>query len=373
MKLVRALLHSLIDCIRRGFPGKGCRFAGWYIPAFATWVESQGVWGPLIFIAGYVLATVSAIPGSILTLAAGAIFGIVPGVAYVFVGAGTGSALAFLIARYLARPAVERRLAANPRFAQIDGAVGREGRKIVFLLPISPVLPFNALNYALGVTKVRFRDYLLGSFGMLPGTLLYVYSGRRVIWRHWPGGGVERGIAYSWFSGSGCSRSSSSRSGSLVSHAAHCRRRPRMAARTMVDPAGVTAAETDCGLLPDDASASPVIRFASSAPSSPPADEHRFLPFPVWPRRASLTNESIFSLMEQPRRLAVIGGGPIGCEIPQAFSRFGTRVDGRAGTPGHHPDRIPVRDPHDGDRRRSGSCSRRCRLGCFTEPQQDGP
>jgi uncharacterized membrane protein YdjX (TVP38/TMEM64 family) len=174
------------------------RIAGGYVPAFAAWVEAQGVWGPLIFIAGYILATVAAIPGSILTLAAGAIFGIVPGVVYVFVGAVTGSALAFLIARYLARPGVERRLSANPRFAQIDGAVGREGRKIVFLLRLSPLLPFNALNYALGVTQVRFRDYLIGSIGMLPGTLLYVYSGRVAgdLAALAGGAGVERGSGY---------------------------------------------------------------------------------------------------------------------------------------------------------------------------------
>ena len=88
--------------------------------------------------------------------------------------------LAFLVARYLARSAVERRLAGNPKFAAIDRAVGEQGRKIVFLLRLTPVIPFNLINYALGLTRVRFGDYMLASFGMLPGTLLYVYSGKLV-------------------------------------------------------------------------------------------------------------------------------------------------------------------------------------------------
>ncbi len=174
------------------------RVAGGYLPAFAGWVEAQGVWGPVVFIAGYAVATIAAVPGALLTLAAGAIFGVLSGVIYVFIGAVIGSALAFLVARYLARPAVERRLTADPRFDQIDRAVAREGRKIVFLLRLSPVLPFNALNYALGLTRVRFRDYLIASLGMLPGTVLYVYSGRVAgdLAALAGGAGVERGSGY---------------------------------------------------------------------------------------------------------------------------------------------------------------------------------
>lgn len=174
------------------------RLAGDRLPAFAGWVQAQGAWGPILFIAGYVAATVAMVPGSILTLAAGAIFGIVPGVLYVFVGAVIGSALAFLVARHLARPHVERRLAGDPRFARIDRAVGRRGGRIVLLLRLSPLLPFNLLNYALGLTGVRFRDYLLASVGMLPGTFLYVYSGRVAgdLAALAGGAGVERGSGY---------------------------------------------------------------------------------------------------------------------------------------------------------------------------------
>ena len=148
------------------------------VPRFAAWVNALGFWGPVAFVAGYTLAAVAFVPGSLLTLAAGAIFGLAKGTGFVFLGAVLGSSAAFLVARHLARGAVERRLAGNARFAAIDRAVGREGRKIVLLLRLSPVFPFNLLNYALGLTGVRFGDYLVGSFGMLPGTLLYVYYGK---------------------------------------------------------------------------------------------------------------------------------------------------------------------------------------------------
>jgi uncharacterized membrane protein YdjX (TVP38/TMEM64 family) len=154
------------------------RQGGGYIPEFARWVNSLGVWGPVVFILGYAVAAVAFVPGSLLTLAAGAIFGLAPGVVYVFIAAVLGSSAAFLVSRYLARHVIERRLAENPRFAAIDRAVGAQGRKIVFLLRLSPVFPFNLLNYGLGLTQVRFGDYLIASLGMLPGTLLYVYYGK---------------------------------------------------------------------------------------------------------------------------------------------------------------------------------------------------
>jgi uncharacterized membrane protein YdjX (TVP38/TMEM64 family) len=150
---------------------------GRYLPGFAKWVAGLGIWGPVVFILGYAVATVAFAPGWILTLAAGAIFGLVFGTIWTFLGATLGASAAFLVARYAARRAIERRIAGNPRFAAIDRAVGREGFKIVALLRLSPVFPFNLLNYALGLTRVRFLDYLLACFAMLPGTLLYVYYG----------------------------------------------------------------------------------------------------------------------------------------------------------------------------------------------------
>jgi uncharacterized membrane protein YdjX (TVP38/TMEM64 family) len=141
-------------------------------------VDALGFWGPAVFIFGYVIAVVAFVPAFLLTLSAGAIFGIVDGVIYVFVAATVGSCLAFLVSRYLARSAVEKKLEGKPKFSAIDRAVAAEGLKIVFLLRLTPAVPFNLLNYALGLTRVRFTDYAIASFGMLPGTLLYVYSGK---------------------------------------------------------------------------------------------------------------------------------------------------------------------------------------------------
>ncbi len=154
------------------------RQAGALIPEFAAWVRSLGAWGPVVFVVGYAIAAVAFVPGSLLTLAAGAIFGLVKGTAVVFVAATLGASAAFLVSRYLARGFVERRLAGDRRFAAIDRAIGVDGRKIVLLLRLSPVFPFNLLNYALGLTRIRFLDYLVASIGMLPGTLLYVYYGK---------------------------------------------------------------------------------------------------------------------------------------------------------------------------------------------------
>ncbi len=174
------------------------RRAGALLPEFAAWVKSLGGWGPVAFIAGYAAATVAFLPGSLLTLAAGAIFGVGAGVAYVFVAAVLGSCAAFLVARYLARASVERRLAGNARFASIDRAVGAQGLRIVFLLRLSPIFPFNLLNYALGLTRIRFVDYALASVGMLPGTVLYVYSGKVAgdVAALAGGAAVEKGAAY---------------------------------------------------------------------------------------------------------------------------------------------------------------------------------
>ena len=157
------------------------QLAGWIeglVVQFAGWIESLGVYAPIVFIIGYALAVVAFVPGSLLTLAAGAIFGLAKGTAYVLVAATLGASGAFLVARHLARPAIERRLQGNERFAAIDRAVGGQGRRIVFLLRLSPAFPFNLLNYGLGLTRVRFVDYLVASVGMLPGTLLYVYYGK---------------------------------------------------------------------------------------------------------------------------------------------------------------------------------------------------
>ena len=154
------------------------REAGGYVPRFAQWVDDLGPWGPVAFVIGYAVAVVAFVPGSILTLAAGAIFGLVEGTIVVLLGATLGSTAAFVLSRYIARAVVARKLEGDRRFAAIDRAIERQGRRIVFLLRLSPFFPFNLLNYALGLTRVRLADYVVASLGMLPGTLLYVYSGK---------------------------------------------------------------------------------------------------------------------------------------------------------------------------------------------------
>jgi len=151
-----------------------------YLVRFALWIEQLGVWGPVVFIAGYAIGTVAFIPGALLTLAGGAVFGLTEGTVYVFLGETLGGAAAFLLSRRLGRRAFEHRLARNPRFRAIDRAIAGEGLKIVFLLRLAPIFPFCFLNYALGLTEIRFRDYLLASLGMLPGTVAYVYYGKLV-------------------------------------------------------------------------------------------------------------------------------------------------------------------------------------------------
>ena len=156
------------------------RQASGYLLEFAEWVEAQGALGPVVFIAAYAVGTVAAVPGAVLTMVGGAIFGLAWGTLWVFCAATLGSASAFLIARYVARDAIEKKIQGNEKFAAIDRAVGQQGRKIVFLLRLTPVFPFSLGNYALGLTRVRFIDYLLGGFGMLPGSFLFVYYGKTV-------------------------------------------------------------------------------------------------------------------------------------------------------------------------------------------------
>jgi uncharacterized membrane protein YdjX (TVP38/TMEM64 family) len=141
------------------------------------WVESLGVWGGLAFMGIYIIATVAFLPASILTLAAGVVFGVFLGSCYVFLGATLGAIAAFLVGRYAARDWISQKIAGNKQFRAIDTAVAQAGFKIVLLTRLSPAFPFNLLNYAFGVTGVTLRDYALASIGMIPGTIMYVYIG----------------------------------------------------------------------------------------------------------------------------------------------------------------------------------------------------
>ena len=142
-----------------------------------NWINRLGPAAALVFMVIYIVATVFFIPASILTLGAGVVFGLIKGSIYVYIAASIGASLAFLVGRYIARSWVEKQIEGNQRFKVIDQAVAEEGMKIVLLTRLSPIFPFNLLNYAYGLTKVTFRDYVLGTLGILPGTIMFVYVG----------------------------------------------------------------------------------------------------------------------------------------------------------------------------------------------------
>ncbi|MFG0253956.1 MAG: TVP38/TMEM64 family protein, partial [Rhodopirellula sp. JB053] len=146
--------------------------------ALKSWIEGLGVWGPMVLVLLYIVATVLFVPGTILTLAAGAIFGLSVGTVIVSVGSTVGASLAFLIARYAARDRVAQLAQRNRHFGAIDRAVDEGGWKIVGLLRLSPAVPFNLQNYLYGLTPIAFWPYVLTSWAaMLPATFLYVYLG----------------------------------------------------------------------------------------------------------------------------------------------------------------------------------------------------
>jgi uncharacterized membrane protein YdjX (TVP38/TMEM64 family) len=146
----------------------------------ASRLADAGPWAPALFVAAYILGSLAFIPGAVLTLIAGAVFGLSRGIPIVFTGAVLGSSAAFALARTVARRRVARWLARDARAAAISEAVAQRGVLIVLLLRLSPVFPYNVLNYALGASTIRYRDFLIGSAGMLPGTLLYTYYGKVV-------------------------------------------------------------------------------------------------------------------------------------------------------------------------------------------------
>ncbi len=149
-----------------------------WLRSFNDWVGQMGVIGILIFILVYAVATVFLAPGAILTIGAGFAFGLWKGFLAVSAGATIGASLAFLVARFIARDKVEAIAKRNDKFRKIDNAIGRQGAKLIFLLRLSPVIPFNLSNYFYGLTGVKFWPYVLASWvGMMPGTFLYVYIG----------------------------------------------------------------------------------------------------------------------------------------------------------------------------------------------------
>jgi len=152
-----------------------------YTGRFLGQVDALGAWGPVLLGAVYVVATVAMVPGTILTVGAGFVFGVTVGTVTVSIASTLGATLAFVIGRTFARAWVQKIAAGNPRFGAVDRAVKDSGFKIVLLTRLSPIFPFNVLNYLFSLTSVSLRDYVVASWiGMLPGTVMYVYFGTAV-------------------------------------------------------------------------------------------------------------------------------------------------------------------------------------------------
>ena len=152
-----------------------------WLTAGVAWIRTHPGTAEIAFVATYIVAAVLVVPGSILTLAAGFLFGLPLGIALVSVGSVLGAAAAFVVGRFFARDWVAERVARLPRFRALDSAARQDGFMIVLLARLSPLFPFNLLNYGLGLTGVRFRDYFFATWvGMLPATAVYVYLGTLV-------------------------------------------------------------------------------------------------------------------------------------------------------------------------------------------------
>lgn len=176
--LLGFIIFVIVDSVTNGYVRDG-------IDSFLDWIEENSVAGIFCFMGVYFVATVLFIPGSILTLGSGFVFasafglgaGLAVGVLAVFVGASLGATVSFLLGRYLLRDQAQRLTRKYAVFEALDIALQENGLKILFLLRLSPIIPFNAINYICGVTAVSLRDYVISLLGILPGTTLYVFLG----------------------------------------------------------------------------------------------------------------------------------------------------------------------------------------------------
>jgi len=149
-----------------------------WLTQFQAYVRSAGAVGYIVYALVYAICVVFFVPATILTLGAGAIFGLAAGTLVVIVGATLGATLAFLLARTILRKRVEKMTAGNAKFRALDEAIAREGTKIVFLVRLSVLFPFTWINYAFGLTGVRLRTYVWTTFvGIVPATFAFVYIG----------------------------------------------------------------------------------------------------------------------------------------------------------------------------------------------------
>lgn len=151
-----------------------------WLTAIVLRLSQLGGWGAILFILLYIAAAVTLLPAFLLTVAAGAMFGVWQGTLVVFIGAVLGACAAYAVSVRLTRIPFLAWLDRDPRVVIVRNAVAGEGWRVQFLLRLSPLVPFNLLNYALGLSQVRFRDFLIASIGMLPAIVMYTYYGKVV-------------------------------------------------------------------------------------------------------------------------------------------------------------------------------------------------
>jgi uncharacterized membrane protein YdjX (TVP38/TMEM64 family) len=149
-----------------------------WITGIVSQLSTLGPWGPVLFVLLYIVASLTMAPAFILTFAAGAVWGLWWGSLYVYIGAVLGASAVHFLAGRLVRTRVTRWLDREPRVAAVRRAVAGQGVWIMFLLRLSPLIPFVQLNYALVLSGVRYRDYVLATIGMWPTIIMYVYYGK---------------------------------------------------------------------------------------------------------------------------------------------------------------------------------------------------
>ncbi|HYW30837.1 MAG TPA: VTT domain-containing protein [Gemmatimonas sp.] len=155
----------------------GARLLTPFLPEITRVVGDTGAWAPVVFVLVYVAVVVVMLPAFMVIIVGGAVFGFAKGALLSMIGATLGGIIAFLIARHFARDLVLHRIAKHPALQSIDRVVGDSGMKIVFLLRLSQAVPYVLSNYALGVTRVRLRDFVVGTIGLVPTVLSFTAYG----------------------------------------------------------------------------------------------------------------------------------------------------------------------------------------------------
>jgi len=149
-----------------------------YLPEFTAWVHTLGSWAPVAFVVGYVAVCVFMLPAFLLTMAGGAVFGVVKGSLLVVLGSTLGATTAFLLGRTVLRTWVAAQMARNATLVAMDRIIGQEGLRLMFLLRLSGIVPFVLTNYAMGVTTVTLRDFVLALVGIVPTVVTYAMLGQ---------------------------------------------------------------------------------------------------------------------------------------------------------------------------------------------------